>query len=300
MLRALAAALLIVVAACAHAPRGDAGSRVETLIVDGAVFRIHHAPQDAAPMRQVARALPRALPRVRRWASLPEAVEIRIHPTHDALEQAVQRHGYDWLRAWARYDTIDVQSPRTWSVFGASDAEVLELVTHELTHCAMFQSSAGQRDWPHKGIPLWFREGMASVAAEQGYRRAPPEAIWRFYRGAGGIDGGGGGDAGARGDPVSDPEPLYQQDSDVVYAAAHWAFQFLLDRYGEERIREVLQRMHDGRLFGAAFRDAMGIPVDGFEAEFRRYIVWGGWRRKAGQDRAPAHGALRARPLAQR
>jgi hypothetical protein len=37
--------------------------------------------------------------------------------------------------------------------------------------------------------------------------------------------------------------------------------------------------MERGDFFGTAFRKAIGLEVAEFEREFRRYVVWEGWRR---------------------
>jgi hypothetical protein len=281
-----AASLLLLAAACAHRPASIAeGPRLESVQTGGSMVRLQYWPEDAAAARQVKAALAEAVPRATRWGSLSLPVLVTIHPSHAALEAAIHRDGYGWLRAWARYATVDLQSPRTWSLAGGSDAEVTELLAHELTHCAMYQTAASEWSWSSRGIPLWFREGMASFAAGQEYKRARPEAIWRFYRdtagsgdglGAGGLAGG---PARPAGDPLTDPEPLYQGDSDVVYGTAHWAFRFLVDRYGEERVRRIVAGMGQGRRFGESFQDAIGIPFGSFEQDFRRYIVWQGWVR---------------------
>jgi hypothetical protein len=237
----------------------------------------------------------RALPRAQRWGALSAPVVITVHPDHEALEQAVHREGYDWLRAWARYATIDLQSPRTWSgrgwsLFGPDQGEIDELVLHELTHCVMYQVAASDWSWPFKEIPLWFREGMASFTARQAYRWKTVEDLWRFY--AAPLPGSGGAVAEARararapsvrrgGDPLTDPEPLYQGESHIVYGTAHLAFQFLVDRYGIDAVRRLLARMGEGHLFASAFERAVGIPAREFEIEFRRYVVWGGWRPAA-------------------
>jgi hypothetical protein len=63
-----------------------------------------------------------------------------------------------------------------------------------------------------------------------------------------------------------------------VYGAAHHAVAFLLARYGEEKVHLVVKRMGEGRRFPAAFREALGITDAEFAAEFRRYVVWQGWR----------------------
>lgn len=290
-MRLLVAALTLSLSAgCAlraHAARQGEDDRLDTVEVDGQVIRIHYWLEDAGAAAQVARALKRAVPRVGRWGRIDREVTITIHSSHAALEAAVHREGFEWLRAWARYQTIDLQSPRTWGWFGAKDPEVEELLTHELTHCAMYQASASEWTWPHKGIPLWFREGMASVSAGQGYRRTTHEELWSFYSRS--VPGAGDGYPAAMaraargyvsqdGDPVTDPEPLYQERSDVVYGAAHRTFEFLLERYGEERVRAAMARMREGRSFDQAFEAAFGITESAFASEFRRFVLWKGWR----------------------
>jgi hypothetical protein len=268
--------------------------RIETVTGGGATARVRFLSSDAEAARQVVLAVERALPRAQRWGALRSPLEITVHPDHDALEQAVHREGYDWLRAWARYATIDVQSPgswsgRGWTLFGPAQAEIDELLLHEITHCVMYQMAASDWSWPFKEIPLWFREGMASFTAGQAYRWNTVEDVSRFY--AGGAPGSGGGVGVSRaqatprrgGDPLSDPEPLYQRDSHVVYGTAHLAFEFLVHRYGERAVERLLARMGEGHLFSAAFERAVGLPVAEFEAEFRRYVVWGGWRARAAQ-----------------
>lgn len=268
----VAVALVVALAACAPRLGGGDGARLESVSAGGATFRIQYWPADAAAAEQLRSLLPRVAARAARWSRLYAPVTITIHPDHDALEKAIHREGYGWLRAWARYATIDVQSPRTWSLLGASDAEVEELLTHELTHCTMYQASADEWSWPHRGIPPWFREGMASVTAGQGWRRTGREALRDYFARL--LPGGG----ETMSDPLSDPEPLYKEESEVVYGASHWAFQFLLDRYGEGRIRQVLAGMGQDRSFAEAFREGIGIGADEFEREFRRYLVWHGWR----------------------
>jgi hypothetical protein len=280
----LATALL---AGCAPRLSGPAESRAQELTVGAARFRIVYWPEDAAAARDVRRAVERAAPKLARWGGLRHPVTLTIHPSHDALEEAVHRPGYDWLRAWARFQTIDLQSPRTWSFFGASERKLEELVTHELTHCAMYQVAGDDLTWMYKEIPRWFSEGIASVAAGQGYRYGGIEELYDYYLEK--LPGSGDGDPGGRrgasavaafpGDPIVDPDPLYQDQSHVVYGAAHHAAEFLLSRYGEARVLEVMRLMGKGLRFPAAFKEAIGLTDAEFASDFRRYVVWQGWRR---------------------
>jgi hypothetical protein len=276
----LACALL---AGCAPRFPGPEEPRSQDLTVGAARFRIVYWREDAAAAREVRHALVKAAPKVARWGGLRHPVTLTIHPSHEALEAAVHRPGYGWLRAWARFQTVDIQSPRTWSFFGASERKLEELVTHELTHCAMYQLAGDELSWMYKEIPRWFSEGIASVTAGQGYRHGGVEELWEFYQharaGSGdGETGGAGAVKGPPGDPIDDPDPLYQDRSHVVYGAAHHAVEFLIARYGEARVLRVLRLMGKGHRFRTAFKEVIGLTDAEFAADFRRYVVWQGWR----------------------
>ncbi len=285
------AALVIAIAlgtACAHRQGGASEMRSRDVAVADARFRLRWLPVDDGAARQVQRALERAAPRVQRWGALQQRVTITIHPSHEALEDAVQRPGYSWLKAWAKFDTVDLQSPRTWRWLGVSDEKIEELLTHELTHCAIYQLAGTDLTWMFKEIPRWFSEGIATYTADQGYRFPGVEQLWQFYdrtlpAGSGFGDPSGGRRArspvAVYGDPIVDSDPIYQDQSDIVYGAAYHAADFLIRRYGEDTVHAVLENMGQGMRFPAAFREAVGLTDAEFAADFRRYVVWQGWRR---------------------
>ena len=283
-MRRLVVAVLL--AGCAHRLPG-ADLRVRDVAIGDARFRVRWTAGDDRAARQVLRALEAAAPRAERWGPLAHEITITLHRDHAALEAAVHRSGYDWLRAWARFQTVDLQSPRSWGLLGVPDRRIEELLAHELTHCAMYQRAGDELTWMYKEIPRWFSEGIASVTAGQGYRYGGPEDLWAFYLsklpgsgdGVPGRSGRAASPAALPGDPIVDPDPIYQEQSHVVYGAAHQAAEFLLRRYGEASVQRVLALMGEGRRFPAAFREAVGITDAEFAADFRRYIVWEGWRR---------------------
>jgi hypothetical protein len=209
---------------------------------------LRHGPDDDAAASQVRRALRVAIPVAERWGTLAAPLYITIHATHEALETAARRPDHPWLRAWARVDSIEFQSPRTWTRGEATDEEVAQILAHELTHCAMFQAIGGDARLG-RSIPAWFREGMATSNSGE-----------RFL----GVSA-----SPATGDALTVTALLYQTDSSGAYATADQAFRFLVHRYGENRIRGVLTRMGSGAPFASAFQEATGISVEAFEAEFR-------------------------------
>lgn len=219
-------------------------------------------PDDASA---IARALDEASPKLSKWGPLDRPVELYLLPTHFDLEMAVHRWNYGWLRAWAMYDDVLLQTPSTWA---SSDREVVELVAHELTHCLMYQRSGTPENWAKKGIPLWFREGMATWTAEQGYRWMTLEDLAAVFEEQ----------TTEKHDPIADADELYQRRSGAVYAAAYHAFSFLMRRYGPEAVDRVMYQMSKGEQFDEAFHRGVGLTAAQFTAEFRRYVVWRAFR----------------------
>lgn len=266
-----AAVALVALAACAPRVDGTGAPRAEHVEVGTARFQLLWWPGDERAAAQVRAALPAAVARATRFAPLAAPVTITIHPTHAALEAAVGREGFEWLHAWARYASVDLQSPRTWGrgparIFGARDAEVAELLAHELAHCGMYQRAGNAWSWAYQKIPLWFREGLASVAAGQGSRGADLARLARFYR-----DEARAG-AAAR-DPLGAPETLYRTHWKEVYGAAHHAFEHLLLRHGEARVTRLLDAMGaEGLAFPDAFERVVGVSDRAFVEEFRRTV----------------------------
>jgi hypothetical protein len=262
---------------CARVPGAVAGlPQRQELRTEAGTFELAYARGDEPSRAELERAIRAASPKLARWGAMRVPVRVAILPSHEALEAVVNRRDYDWLRAWARYDEIFVQAPSTWSLGGANPADVDELMLHELTHCLMYQRSAGGEDWMRKRIPLWFREGMASVTANQGYRWGALEDLARFY------------DEAPAKDPVAEPEALYQGQNEVVYGAAHHAFAFLIQRYGQEAVERVMEGMARGTTFPDAFQQAIGIPARVFVQDFKRYVRLRGFRPARASSRPAA------------
>src|SRR5215472_13209913 len=258
---------LIFLAACASQMPGlRHQQRVSTHV---GAFLLEFSDADSTAAAQLSRALENAGASIGRWGELRSPVKLEVLPSHELLEEAVNRQGYGWLRAWARYDEILLQSPRTWGPVGPTQAEVTELLTHELTHCMMYQQSSDRLSWSEKEFPLWFREGMASYTAGQGYRWPNVEQLARFL------------ETHPKDDPIAHADALYKEQSDIVYSAAHHAFVYLVQCYGEAGVRDILHAMRPGPSFSAAFLKVANVRADDFIEEFRRYLLRRGFQSPA-------------------
>jgi hypothetical protein len=219
---------------------GEVSHALESVSVAGTGVTLRGTEGDEAVAEQVQRVLPRAVRMAARWGPLPASVALTVHATHAELEAATRRTGNPWMRAWARVGAVDLQSPRTWSRGRATDEALTQILAHELTHCALFQATG--RDGSAREIPLWFLEGMASVAAGESHDVARAEAI-------------------------GSPGTFLRTEPEVVYGTADRAFRELIRRFGDDGIRILIARLGEGLAFPAAFRDALGVPLADFEGD---------------------------------
>ncbi len=262
-----AAASLCSTCLCAVLALGCSAARTPNTVRDlplksrvqqpGLLFEVRYAEPDQEEADRIARLLLKVGPRLARWGEFRNGVLVRLYATHAALEQSLGLRGYPWLRAWAWSDQISLQSPRSWDPLRReiSDAELEELLSHELTHALMYQLIEAPEAVGRPEPPLWFREGMASVTAGQGHRRLGPAALTTFAAHHPGVD-------------LLRPSPeIYRTEKEAVYGAAHRAFELLLQTSGESGVRDILTYAGEGRSFEEAFALATGKELQAFEAE---------------------------------
>jgi hypothetical protein len=265
--RSLAVVLLFGVA-CQHVPReaGPGFTEFELVRTADATFRLQSTERDSTTEEQVARVLPHAAALAERWGRFSTPVLISIHPTHASLAAAVGG-AQSWMRAWARFASVEIESPRTWSAGRASDAQMTQLLAHELTHCVMYESTGSEQSWRSLGIPVWFREGMASVTAQE--YASPDDQALALRR--------------LRDEELESHRVLtlrasdgYRARADLVYDEADSAFRYLLDRFGEEGVHRLLAAVGGGKAFDEAFLETLGISLKSFELDFRSFVAGDG------------------------
>ena len=232
----------------------------------GAVIELSCTKPDTEVLGRLGSGLMEAADRIARWGSLRSTVRVEVLQDHAALEQAVGKPGHDWLLGWSYGDRVLLQSPRTWDSDWQSDPKskpgqgvLLELLTHELTHSLMYQLLEPD-DLPYDAVvvlneepPLWFREGMASVTANQGRKRLTPGELRVWLA------------AHPDKNPLAPDAELVRTEKEAVYGAAHRAFERLLELGGDQAVRDVLRGMRSGARFTDAFAAATGRQASDFE-----------------------------------
>jgi Tol biopolymer transport system component len=142
--------------------------------------------------------------------------------------------------------------------FTGSYEDLRHVVVHELVHAFMFDLlyGGGLGTFVSGGallhVPLWFAEGYAEWLSQGWVTEAE-----MFVR---------------DGIITGYLPPLPYSGGFLVYKQGQAAMLFIAERYGEERFRELLQKMKMYRNFDRAFQSVMGTTVAKFDEDFSTWL----------------------------
>ncbi|MEM1010369.1 MAG: hypothetical protein AAGJ35_15355, partial [Myxococcota bacterium] len=218
-------------------------------------------PKDLPILSDIVSAIEIAKSMTQHWHTKEAYVHLYTLPSHRALEQALHTR-LPWVRAWAKYDHILLQSPQTWKT-RYYQWSLTKLLAHELTHVLMYQLCCRRRTWARQRIPLWFREGMASVTAQQQTLRYPLHQLRRTFQKRTGR---------AIYANLENPR-VWMHHQKLVYSYSHWMFTHLQKSVGIHRLRMLLEKMRQGMTFSSAFNQHTGLSERAFLHQFQSQFL---------------------------
>ncbi len=142
--------------------------------------------------------------------------------------------------------------------FTGSYEDLRHVVVHELTHAYMFDMLYGGSAatmlarQTFFAIPLWFAEGLAE------YMSLGMESNAEVFLRDGVVEG--------------NLPPLQYSGGYIVYKQGQSALSYFVDRYSEDRLRELLRRVRQMHSFDNAFERAAGISVAKFDEQWRAWL----------------------------
>lgn len=154
--------------------------------------------------------------------------------------------------------------------FTGSYEDLRHVVVHELVHAIMFDllyagsaaSLLAQQSF--FSVPLWFAEGMAE------YLSLGLESTAEMVMRDGTIEGY--------------LPPLEYGGGYTIYKQGQSAVGYLVDRFGEERMRDLLQRIRSMRSFERAFQRALDMSPRRFDEQWREALKKQYWPGVAHQE----------------
>jgi len=133
----------------------------------------------------------------------------------------------------------------------------IRVIAHEFTHLVIHQMNFN----PYGDLPTWLDEGLAMYA--EGEMQPMMMSLLR---------------KSAEQDDLisvrslSSPFSAYAGESMLAYAQSHSLVQFLIERYGSERMYELLCTFKQGSQYDAALLQVYGFDMDGLDSRWQDYI----------------------------
>lgn len=207
---------------------------------------------------------------------MPHAkIDIRICNTQADFQAAVHAPIQDWAVgcAFPQLRRVFIQNPTHLALAKLQLAQVLR---HEIAHVLFWQYTQKAAS----EIPLWFVEGIAIYLAKE-WVRSRQETLLRHVLS----------NTIMPLTTLTREFPTAQSDADLAYAESQDALRWLVEVKGSETLWALVERLHAGAHFNAAFEATVGWDVATFDARWREslseryhwmalfanaYLFWGG------------------------
>ncbi|MCY3957325.1 MAG: peptidase MA family metallohydrolase [Chloroflexi bacterium] len=160
-------------------------------------------------------------------------------------------------RAWvggvaaARFNLIVLYA----SEFEWGRSTLAATIAHELTHIAI-EHAIGE---PPRAIPTWLHEGLATVVESAVAERFSYEDIVNAAFEANRL-------ISLRG--LTGSFPVQSSGALLAYAQSNSFVKFIINRWGESAITDILHAYRDGASQDSALRQAIGLSLNSLEAEW--------------------------------
>ncbi len=201
---------------------------------------------------------------------LTTVIPIIVYASHNEFQQTnvLSSHVGEGVGGFTELFKNRVVIPFTGSYY-----ELRHVIHHEMTHVFMFDivyrglAESVIRQAYFNPVPLWFAEGLAEFASQGWDTQA--EMILRDLTTA---------------DAVVPLEYLY--GGYLVYKEGQSALNFIADRYGEEKVKELVRVMARTQNLERSLREATGLSTAELNQEWERWLRNRYWPGIAGLERA--------------
>lgn len=179
-------------------------------------------------------------------------VKIFVYGSHSDLMDAIAVGADDWTggQAFAEQGVV---------VMGISPYDLdwgLKATTHELTHLVIHQAT----DNPYSDLPRWLDEGLAvynedTAQLDDQFRYTFEEAVQS--------------DTLMTLQTLSSSFPADSEAANLAYGESGAVVKFIVDTYGPETMKKLLDIFSEGALYDAALKEALGVDTDGLDNAWR-------------------------------
>ncbi|MFH1638818.1 MAG: peptidase MA family metallohydrolase [Chloroflexota bacterium] len=185
-------------------------------------------------------------------ATLAKPVELYIYANSNDLRGSMI-NPQEWTGgvAFSRHGIITIGIAKNGLEWGK------RAVAHELTHLVVHQVTAN----PYHDLPTWLDEGLAM------HTEGPLGADFASYLNKAVTEGGL---ISVR--SLASPFSAYSDRSYLSYAESFSIVDFLIGKYGQEKMLELLLAIREGNSYDGALQKVYGFDMDGLNTIWQNYI----------------------------
>lgn len=187
--------------------------------------------------------------------TVEKQVSIFIYGSHEDLLNAIAVGAQEWTggQAFGEFGVV---------VLGITPDNLswgLKATIHELTHLVIKQAT----DNPYGDLPRWLDEGLAV------YNEDPDRLDSQFRVSF---------DAAVRANALmslqtlSSSFPADPQEANLAYGESGAVVKFIIDTYGSDAMKQLLQIFSEGELYDKALMQALGVDMHGLDNAWRESL----------------------------
>jgi hypothetical protein len=185
-------------------------------------------------------------------AYLESPVRIYIYSSSYALREAIV-FAKEWTGgvAYPSYGAIAIGISRSNMEWGR------RALSHELAHLVTYQMTSN----PYNSIPVWLNEGISM------YAEGELEADYENYLKAAAVGG-----YLISVQSLCSPFSAYSDKSYLSYAESYSIVDFLIEKYGQQKIHQLLTVFKAGSTYDNALLEVYGYDLAGLNKQWQDYI----------------------------
>ncbi len=212
-------------------------------------FQVHYLHQDVSTAQIVLKNLNHAYSQISKEIGfyIGSPIGVFLCSTDESFEYFAGKPFPEWSTGFA--------VPNENLIVLRTQGNFIQTAIHELTHILLYGAVA------HKSIPRWFNEGLAVYYSNE-KEFASSSLISKALITESVI-------------PLSDIEQVISFGSgraQLAYQQSYLAIIFIMKRYGNDSIKEIVKALAMEESDDAAFLKALGMDLLDFEIEWYRYI----------------------------
>lgn len=155
-----------------------------------------------------------------------------------------------------------------WGIVIRESKASWNFIAHEMSHknlskISPFSSSIFS-------FPRWFDEGLASYIGKMDWYRKLPELKGELQTGCYRLDITNWNSLLGEFQWIN--QTFFQHNSHLIYGQTYLMVKYLFDTYGENRVHQLVQKIHLGTSFDQAFLQTTGLSVEEFHQQFINFI----------------------------